>query len=177
MKNKFDRKKYMKEYNKKYQEEHQDELDEYKKEWYQKNKVKIIKRQKKSNQLRKKEITEYKTKYSKNRRKIDINFKIMGCLRHRVYLALKGNLKLSTTMKLMGCSIEQLKQHLESKFNRGMSWKNYGKWHVDHIKPCVSFDLTKPSEQLKCFHYTNLQPLWAKDNQSKRDNIISALTV
>ena len=48
-----------------------------------------------------------------------------------------------------------------------MSWGNYGKWHVDHIRPCASFNLVNEEEQKKCFHYTNLQPLWAKDNLSK----------
>jgi len=70
-------------------------------------------------------------------------------------------------MKLVGCSIDFLKQHLENKFKPGMSWKNYGKWHIDHIRPCASFDLRKPAEQKKCFHYSNLQPLWAKENLVK----------
>ena len=48
-----------------------------------------------------------------------------------------------------------------------MSWNNYGKWHVDHIRPCIDFDLSKPEEQQKCFHYTNLQPLWAEENMRK----------
>ena len=70
-------------------------------------------------------------------------------------------------MKLCGCSLEKLKQHLESQFTEGMTWDNKGDWHVDHIKPCASFDLTNPEEQKKCFHYTNLQPLWALDNMKK----------
>ena len=70
-------------------------------------------------------------------------------------------------MKLVGCSIDQLKQHLEFQFKPGMTWNNYGKWHVDHKKPCASFDLSKPSEQRKCFNWKNLQPLWAEENLSK----------
>jgi len=70
-------------------------------------------------------------------------------------------------MRLVGCSMEQLRKHLEEQFAAGMSWENYGKWHMDHIKPCASFDLSREAEQHKCFHYTNLQPLWAKDNLRK----------
>ena len=70
---------------------------------------------------------------------------------------------------LIGCSLEELKKHLESQFKPGMSWKNRGRngWHIDHIKPCASFDLSKSEEQHKCFHYSNLQPLWAKENLRK----------
>jgi len=110
--------------------------------------------------------------YMRDRRKIDSIFKLLGNLRHRLNMALKGNPKIETTMKLVGCSIEQLRKHLGLKFVEGMSWKNYGKWHVDHIIPCASFDLSKASEQKKCFNYTNLQPLWAKDNLKKSDKII-----
>lgn len=85
--------------------------------------------------------------------------------KNRVYDVLKGR-----TKNLLGCSIKFLKKHLESQFKLGMSWDNYGLygWHVDHIRPCASFDLSKPEEQRKCFHYTNLQPLWAEENNRKR---------
>jgi hypothetical protein len=71
----------------------------------------------------------------------------------------------------MGADIETVKKHLESLFKKGMSWENHGNegWHIDHIIPCAAFDLTDPKQQKKCFHYTNLQPLWAKDNLSKGD--------
>ena len=83
--------------------------------------------------------------------------------------ALKNFKKSKSTETLVGCSFEDLKAHLESQFKDGMNWENYGQWHVDHIRPCVSFDLAKKSEQLECFHYTNLQPLWAEENIKKSD--------
>lgn len=70
-------------------------------------------------------------------------------------------------LELLGCSVEALKSHLEKLFTSGMSWTNYGKWHIDHKRPCDSFDLSDPLQQKVCFHYTNLQPLWAFDNLSK----------
>lgn len=138
-----------------------------KKEYYIKFKEKHLKIGKIYRQTHKKEIASY----FKNLRKTNINYKISQNLRNRIGHVLKGNPKLETTMKLAGCSIEQLKKHLENKFTKGMSWNNYGKWHIDHIKPCVLFSLSKASEQKKCFHYTNLQPLWAKDNFSKGTKI------
>jgi hypothetical protein len=105
--------------------------------------------------------------YFKNRRKIDINFKIKQYLRTRIWEALRKNYKPIRTLILLDCSLEQLREHLQKRFTKGMTWKNYGKWHIDHIIPCARFDLRKVSEQKKCFHYTNLQPLWAIDNLRK----------
>jgi hypothetical protein len=115
---------------------------------------------------------DYIKEYQRNRRKTNINVKLAHNLGSRLRNAIKYFNKSEATMKLVGCSLEQLKKHLENKFTQGMSWANYGKWHVDHIRPCASFDLRKPSEQRKCFHYTNLQPLWAIDNLEKNDKII-----
>ena len=68
---------------------------------------------------------------------------------------------------MLGCSISFLKIFLEAKFKEGMTWENHGEWHIDHIKPCASFNLLNDDEQKKCFNYTNLQPLWALENLSK----------
>jgi hypothetical protein len=93
--------------------------------------------------------------------------KIACCLRSRLKEALKKFKKSKSTEKLVGCSFENLKKYLELKFTEGMNWKNHGKWHIDHIVPCSSFDLSKEEEQRACFHFSNLQPLWAKDNLVK----------
>ena len=76
------------------------------------------------------------------------------------------------TLELTGCTIEQLKTHLESQFNARMTWANYGRaWHIDHIMPCASFDLTDEAQQHQCFHFSNLRPMWAKANLRKSDTI------
>ena len=72
-------------------------------------------------------------------------------------------------MGYVGCTSEKLRKHLEEQFENGMTWENIGKWHIDHIKPCAKFDLNLEEEKHKCFHYTNLQPLWAVDNLKKSD--------
>jgi hypothetical protein len=75
--------------------------------------------------------------------------------------------KLAPTLALVGCSPEFLRAHLEALFQPGMNWANRSEWHIDHIQPCSAFDLTVLEEQQKCFHFTNLQPLWKRDNLSK----------
>lgn len=105
----------------------------------------------------------------------DANVKLRRMLRNRIYNALKGLVKVGTTHELTGCSNEDLTKHFESLFTEGMTWDNYGKWHVDHIVPCASFDLSKEENQKKCFHYSNLQPLWAIDNLRKNNKILPRL--
>jgi len=75
--------------------------------------------------------------------------------------------KTATFNQLLGCTYQELAAHIESLFQPGMSWENRDEWHVDHIKPCASFDLTDPAQQKECFHFTNLQPLWADENLRK----------
>ena len=114
-------------------------------------------------------------KYNRERRLINPALKVKSSLRSRFYTEIKKakTKKSNKTIAILGCSIEFFINYIESKFQSGMTWENYGKygWHLDHIKPCCSFDLTNPEEQRKCFHYTNLQPLWAKDNISKGGRI------
>ena len=74
--------------------------------------------------------------------------------------------------ELLGSDFETVRKHIESLFKLGMSWDNYGKWHLDHVMPCASFNLKCPIQQLACCHYKNLQPLWAFDNLSKGAKII-----
>lgn len=96
----------------------------------------------------------------------DPNYKLACNLRARVRSALKGRTKSAGTVALLGCSVEELKKHLESGFTEGMTWEKVmcGEIHIDHIRPCVTFDLSDPTQQRECFHYSNLRPLWAKDN-------------
>lgn len=124
----------------------------------------------------------YMREYMKNRRQSDPLFRIKGSLRCSLYgmiVRRHGGLKSNNTQKLLGCSYEDARKHIESKWLPNMSWENYGSyifgekmtWHIDHIIPCDAFDLTKEGQQKKCFHHTNLQPLWATDNISKGKNL------
>jgi len=112
-------------------------------------------------------INKYNRDYEKERRLKDIHYKLCKYLRTRISNALTLNWKQGSAVKDLGCSIIELKTHLESKFQEGMSWDNYGEWHIDHIKPLSKFQLKNKDEFLLAVHYTNLQPLWAEDNLKK----------
>jgi hypothetical protein len=155
-------KKEIKRYSKQYYNTHKNQIKKYQQEHKEKRRINERKRYKTNQKVRIK-----KFKYIKNRRKTNISYKLMCYLRTRTYQALRGICKSQRTTKLIGCSIEFLKGYLQAQFRQGMTWQNYGKWHVDHIKPCASFDLSQAEEQAKCFNYKNLQPLWAIDNLIK----------
>lgn len=150
---------------KKYQEEHKGKFDIIRKEYYKDHREELIAKGKEYSKKNRLKIN----RYIKNRYDTDLNYKITRTLRGRFRLALNGKSKSSTVLKLVGCSIEFLIQYIEDQFTDGMAWDNwslYG-WHIDHIRPCASFDLTDPEQQRQCFNYTNLQPLWAEENLSK----------
>lgn len=158
------RKKYITDY----RDSNKEKISEYNKKYYEQNKKEILK-YKKSKIYR-----AHSRKYEKDKRKNNISFRITCSLRSRLNSAIKNNRKYGKTKELIGCSIDFLKEYLSKMFQTRMSWENYGKngWHIDHIKPCSSFDLTKPEQQRLCFHYSNLQPLWAIDNIKKSNKII-----
>jgi hypothetical protein len=159
-------------YSKKYYLEHKEKLDLQHINYYENHKEQRAKAMKEWYELNKEKIIEHNINYNKNKYKTNIGFKILDNLRSRIRMALKRNIKSQSTIKLIDCSIDFLRQHLEKQFQSGMSWSNHGLWHIDHIIPCASFDLSKVSEQRKCFHYTNLQPLWAKENLRKGSKIL-----
>jgi hypothetical protein len=118
----------------------------------------------------------YSKQYIAKRIKSDLNFRLRNRIRARIQNALKSNntYKSSYTIELLGCSIKEVRKYIESKFTKGMTWDNWSNdgWHLDHIIPVAFFDLTDIEQQKRCFHYTNLQPLWAEENRKKHDKII-----
>lgn len=116
-------------------------------------------------------------KQRRERAKIDENVRIRASLRSAMNRVLasrnQGLTKDNRTLNMIGCSFEFLKAHLESQFREGMTWQNYGRygWHIDHIIPCAHFDLRELGQRRLCFHFTNLQPLWAEENLRKGSRI------
>lgn len=125
---------------------------EYRKEYYQANKIKI-------------------NQYVKDKYESDVPFKLATNLRKRMSKMIRRSQKSGSAVKDMGCSVEELKIHLESQFQEGMTWENYGEWHIDHIYPLSKFDLFDREEFLKACHYKNLQPLWSQDNLKKSNKV------
>ena len=115
----------------------------------------------------------YEREYRSSRRQEDMFFKIKSNLSSRLSDLIKNRSVGQKTVELLGCDKDTFLQHLESQFTEGMTWENYGLkgWHVDHIMPISSYDLTNEDEVKKACHYTNLQPLWWQDNLEKGDKI------
>src|ERR1035437_1225306 len=120
-----------------------------------------------------------RNRYLDNKRKIDPLFRIKHSLRSQLLRALNGISKSKHTLELLGCNYNDFIKYLENQFVNGMTWKNYGsgegKWNIDHKIPCRAFNLLSEEEQKKCFHYSNLQPLWSIDNFIKGDKLPDGL--
>lgn len=127
------------------------------------NKITLNKQQAKYRRLNRANITSQQL----HRRRTDPQTHLAYILRNRLYQATRNDQKAGSAVRDLGCSIDYLKQHLELQFQEGMTWENYGLWHIDHKKPLASFDLTDREQFLEACHYTNLQPLWAIENLSK----------
>lgn len=148
-------------------------MNEYARKRKDKRKQYNIENRKSISEYNKKYYTDNKEMFQENYKKYlkeNINFRITHNLRVRINDALKNNYKNTSSTDLLGCSLDEYRNYLESKFDDKMTWENYGKgnyWEIDHIKPCSSFDLSNEEEQKKCFHYTNTQPLPIIENQIK----------
>jgi hypothetical protein len=141
----------------------------YLKEYKENNPEYVEKGKQRAKEWRKKN-PKYIEKWMNNKFKTDINY----YLKHRINTSILNylNNKNNKVIDYLGCSIDDFKIHLESLFTEGMTWDNRGKfgWHIDHIQPANTFDLSKEEEIKKCWHYTNLRPLWWQDNLKRPKN-------
>lgn len=176
---------HKREYDKRYRINNKDRINRYRdnhkneaQQYAIGNKDKINQRHKQYRNNHKEKIDEYQKQYRLNHKKesylrhknrilTDINYRLVYNLRARFHKALKGNFKNGSAVADLGCGIGEFKQYIFNKFTEGMSWNNYGEWHMDHIVPLSSFNLQDSTQLLKALNYTNYQPLWAKDNLTK----------
>jgi hypothetical protein len=149
------------------------QVSDYHKKYKQQNKEKILISNKNYREKNLEKILKYNSEYRKKRRNSDPFYNLISNIRSRIstFLKLKNISKNNNTFKIVGCTQEFLKEHIEKQFSEGMSWDLMGKHiHIDHIIPLSS---AKTEEEVyKLCHYTNLQPLWAKDNLKKSNKII-----
>lgn len=157
---------------KEYYEGRKIEIAEKQKEYIKNNYKKVRKSNKEACRkyyTNNKELVLKRTKANhKKRMKEDISYRLAANLRRRLNYAVKNG-KVGSHVKDLGCTVLELVAYIESKFKPGMSWNNYGYygWHIDHIVPLSKFDLANRKELKKACHFTNLQPLWWKENIKK----------
>jgi hypothetical protein len=168
-----------KEYFRNYLESHRDIAARNALSWHYKNRerhLEAIRKYRIDNiETIKQKDKEYRDAHKAQRRLYDkgryysLNTRIARSIRSRIFKALKGKSKSVATLTMVGCSLPELKCYLESMFQSGMSWDNYGYrgWHIDHIIPLSSFDLTDKHDIMRCTHFSNLRPMWALDNMRK----------
>jgi hypothetical protein len=141
----------------------------YEKERYAKNPEFYKKKHREYSKMNRETVNKYvRDKYAN-----DLQFKMKCILRARLLVALKGKQKSDRTLNLIGCSIPELKVHIEKQFKKGMTWENwvYKGWHIDHKKPISKFNLIDKEEIKRACHYTNLQPMWSLDNHRKGNRL------
>ena len=150
-------KEYISEYNKQYNQNNPEKKKYYTDRWWENN-------------------PNYHKEWKRKKYSTDIYYRIKDNLRSRFYNAVINQFKIQSVIDLLGCSIDELKQHLELQFKPEMNWGNHGEvWEIDHIKPCSSFDLTDIEQQKQCFHYTNLQPLFKTSGIAKEFGYINEI--
>ena len=156
---------------KKWREKNKEKLSKNHKIWSKKNREHLREYHAKWREENREDLNEYKRIYEKTKKDTDPSYRLACYTRTAIYTCLKERdiTKYKNTFDLLPYSLEELITHLESKFKEGMTWDNYGEWHVDHIKPMVSFNIQSPEDKSfqECWSLSNLQPLWGRENLSK----------
>lgn len=143
--------------------------------YYAKSRDKVLAYHDKYRQANRISLCKKQSIYHKHRIKVDVTYRMVNSLRTRLKVAIKNNAKSGSAVRDLGCSIKELKVYLESQFQPGMTWNNWGRGsgnrNIDHIMPLAAFDLTNRQHVVLACHYGNLQPLWSEENISKGSKI------
>lgn len=146
-----------------YREAHREEHRVYARAHYEANREEYRANMRAYNALHLKE----RATREQRRRLEDMNYRLACNLRVRMAMAIRQDNKAGSAVRDLGMSIPEFREYIQARFEPGMSWENYGEWHLDHIRPLASFDLTDREQFLQVAHYTNYQPLWGPDNSAK----------
>ncbi len=159
---------------KKYREKNKIKLSKKHSEWSDKNKEKLKQYRKEWREKNVDRVRKNKREYEKTRKSNNPTYKLISNFRTAIYQVLKENniIKNKHYFEVLNYSQQELISHLESKFKEGMSWDNYGKWHVDHIRPISSFNIKEIGDEefMMCWGLNNLQPLWSHENLKKSNS-------
>jgi hypothetical protein len=166
------------EYNRQYHQAHRDEILAHHRQYYQVHRDEYLVYMREYNRVNRDKVRacdrrskqthkERLLRVRKERLTSDTAFRLRLYLRNRLNGAVRNGYKAGSAVRDLGCSIDDFKEYIAGLFEPGMSWDNWGKWHLDHIKPLASFNLTDREQFLKACHYTNIRPLWANDNLRK----------
>lgn len=175
----FDKKAYDKKWKQENREHHAASMREYR----ERNKERLAAERKQKRRLHEpvqrilNPTRERRRALVRDRLKTDIHFRLRSHLATRLWTALKRRKqnKVGSAVRDLGCTLGELRAHLESRFQTGMTWENYGPgWHIDHIIPLAAFDLSNRHQFMTAAHYTNLQPMWASENMRKGDKWVTA---
>lgn len=163
---------YIKTYNARYGAIHRDKKNARQRQYYQENKTKCRATNDAWLKEHPEKSNEYKRKWTRGNSPAAFRRRISNSLRGRISSLIAREYKSGRARDLLGCSVEDFRLYLESKFESGMTWGNYGVvWQIDHIIPCAIFDLTKTDHQRRCFHFSNTQPLFTEENYKKSDTV------
>jgi len=160
--------------NKQYREVNKEKINKQRKTYRNENKEAVMAQRKRTWVKHGKKYSAQHYKWKKNKLKTDIQFRLRETIRARITSAIKSGAKSGSALKLLGCSIEEFKLHIEKQFKPGMTWDNWklDGWHIDHIKPIKNFDLSDKKQLAEVCHYTNMRPLWAEDNLARRFEVL-----
>lgn len=162
--------------NKRYYKKNKEDISEWYKEWAKENEIERKAYNQQWNKDNREHVNQYKRDYERKRRAEDPKYRLGARTRTAVYTCLKERnvAKYRSTFDILGYTIEELMTHLEKQFTEGMTWDNYGEWHVDHKIPMTSFNFetTDDPEFKECWCLDNLQPLWGPDNLTKGTKLL-----
>lgn len=161
---------------KKYREKNKEKLYNNHKKWYEENKDKWNEYIKEYREKNTDKIREIKRNYERTRKHNDPLYKLISNFRTAIYQVLKENNigKNGHYFEILGYTPEELISHIEKQFKDGMTWDNYGDFHIDHKIPISSFNIKEigDSEFMKCWSLSNLQPMWGEENIRKSNKIL-----
>jgi hypothetical protein len=155
--------------NKEYVQQHREQLSEYQQRWREDNRERLLEDKRKWDRENRDRLKPQRRNAERVRWESEPRYRLSKLIAHRMRLSLQEGKQGRHWETLVGYTVLDLKAHIESLFLPGMTWDNYGNWHIDHIKPIAAFTFSSSEDAAfqECWALSNLRPLWATDNLKK----------